>query len=202
MAAEPILITAPAVEPITLAEARLHLRLASDYTSEDDTITALIKAARRMAEQQLGRKLITQSWDMVLDAFPSGDEAIQLHPLLVKAQSITQIIYLDTAGATQTFAGASYTLDPHMLPGYVFLNEGYSWPGDVADSANAVKVRVVCGYGDAASDVPPEVVAWIKVQLATLWRNREAFQAGVSVSELPGRYVDRLLDGERVYLGV
>lgn len=200
MAADPILIDDPAVEPITLAEARLHLRLASDYTSEDATIEALIKAARKMAEHELGRKLITQKWDMVLDAFPAGDESIRLHSLLVKAQSIEQIVYLDTAGAPQTLSAAAYTLDPHSLPGYVFLNDGFGWPSDVADSANAVKVRVVCGYGDTAADVPQQVVAWIKVQLATLWRNREAFVAGVSVSELPNRFVDRLLDSERLYL--
>lgn len=197
--AEPILITAPAVEPISLAEARLHLRIDDDNTTDDALIELLITAAREQAEHELGRRLITQTWDMVLDAFPGNSEAIELHWDLVKPASIAQITYLDTSGVVQTMDPGDYELDPHSLPGYVFPAAGVNWPGDVADSANAVKVRVVCGFGAAGSDVPATIREWIKLQLGALYRNREAFQVGVPVAELPGRFTERLLDGHRVY---
>ena len=198
--AEPILITAPTVEPISLSEARLHLKIDDDNTSDDTLIQMLIKAAREQAEHETRRRLITQTWDMVLDAFPADGESIQLHSSLSGAQSITSVTYLDTSGVVQTFSSASYTLDAQTLPGYVFPDEDVAWPSDVADSANAVKVRVVVGYGDAGSDVPAPIRQWILMQLGALYRNREAFMAGVAVADLPGRFVDRLLDPFRVYL--
>lgn len=198
---EPILVSPPAVEPLTLADVRLHLRIDPDNTSEDALLSQLIRAARRQAEQELGRRLVTQTWDMLLDAFPAGDEAIKLHPGLCKAQSIALIQYLDPLGATQTMPSAQYALDANELPGYVFTTGTNTWPTSVADSANCVRVRVVCGYGNAA-DVPDNVVAWIKLQIGALWANREAFATGVSVSELPARFTAALLDSERVYLSV
>jgi uncharacterized phiE125 gp8 family phage protein len=190
-----ILITDAASEPITLADARLHLRLASDYTTEDAIISALVKAARRMAEQELGRALITQTWEVVLDAFPADE--IELPKPSV--QAITSVKYIDTSSVEQTLSSATYSLDTSTLPGWLKPAYGTDWPSDVLDSTNVVRVRFTAGYGSSASDVPPEIVAWMKVQLATLWRNREAFMAGVSVTELPGRYIDSLLDRERWY---
>lgn len=197
---EPILVTAPAVEPVSLAEARLHLRIDPDNTAEDALIGTLIRAARRQAEHELGRKLITQTWDMLLDAFPPAGMALRLHPSLVRAQSIALIQYLDPAGATQTMPSGHYALDAQQLPGYVFTTAGNDWPTNAADSANAVRVRVVCGYGPASTDVPENVVAWIKLQMGALWANREAFASGVTVAELPGRFTAALLDAERVHL--
>lgn len=194
---EPVLIEAPAEEPITLAEARLHLKIDDGITADDALISALIVAAREKAEHETGRRLVTQTWDMFLDAFPALDGSIKLHTALVKASSVTQLAYLDTAGAQQTVDPADYVLDTHSLPGYLFPAQGLSWPADVADSANAVRVRVVCGYGAAAS-VPAGIKAWIKLHVGALYRNREGFAEGRSVAELPGRFTDSLLDPYRV----
>jgi len=197
--AETILITAPSVEPLTLAQARLHLRIDDDNTADDTLLQALITAAREQAEHETGRRLVTQVRDMVLDAFPPDGEAIKLHPDQVPAQAVVYIQYLDTAGQVQTVSSADYVLDAQNLPGYVFPADGVAWPADVAESANAVKVRVRCGYGDAATDVPQAVRQWMLLQVGALYRNREAFQAGVSVAELPNRFTDRLLDPYRVH---
>ena len=64
------LITAPAAEPVLLADAKLHLRV--DHIADDDLITSLITAAREAAEHLTGRALITQTWERVLGAFPSS----------------------------------------------------------------------------------------------------------------------------------
>ena len=63
------LITPPAVEPVTLADAKAHLKV--DTTDDDALITALITAARARAEWHTGRALITQSWTLWLDAWPA-----------------------------------------------------------------------------------------------------------------------------------
>ena len=191
--AETVLISAPAEEPITLAEARLHVR--ADDTTDDTLISALIVAARERAEHETGRRLITQTREMVLDAFPSSSEAIQLHAECVTAQSIASIEYLNDAGSWITFGSTNYALDARSLPGYVFLASGSSWPTP-ADSANAVRIRVVCGYGNAAS-VPQTIKQWMLLQIGANYENRESLG---DAKELPGRFVDGLLDPHRVYV--
>ena len=62
------LITAPATEPVTLDEARSHLRV--DFLDDDALIVALITAARLHAEMLTGRSFITTRWKAVLDSFP------------------------------------------------------------------------------------------------------------------------------------
>ncbi len=187
------LITAPSLEPMTLAEAKLHLRV--DGTDEDDLITALIVAARRRAEHLLTRALITQTWELTLDEFPAADIQLPKPGVL----SIVSVKYLDSAGVEQTVDSADYALDAATIPGWVLLASDATWP-TTYDGANAVRVRFTCGYGPAASDVPADVVAWCKLQVGALYRNREGFAAGQSVAELPGRFFDSLLDAERVYL--
>lgn len=193
--AETVLISAPAEEPISLAEAKLHLRV--DGTDEDTRISTLIVAARERCEHETGRRMITQTREMVLDAFPSSSEAIKLHSDCVMAQSIASVEYLNAAGSWVAFGSSNYALDARSLPGYVFLAVGSAWPTPV-DSANAVRLRIVCGYG-AASAVPQSLKQWMLLHIGANYRNREAFGAKAA-DELPGRFVDGLLDAHRVYL--
>lgn len=187
------LIAPPLLEPVTLAEAKLHLRV--DGTDEDALITSLIVAARRQAEHELGRVLITQTWELALDEFPAADIA----PPMPSVLSIESVKYLDAAGAEQTVPSTDYDLDAATTPGWVMLAADASWP-TTSGGANCVKVRFTAGYGPAAADVPANVVAWIKLQIGALYRHREAFAAGVTVAELPNRFTASLLDSERVYL--
>ena len=56
----------PALEPVTLAEAKAHMRLGHD--SEDALIAGLIRAARDEVERTTGTALIDQDWRLALDA--------------------------------------------------------------------------------------------------------------------------------------
>ncbi len=185
------LITGPSVEPVSLADAKVQCHV--EHDAEDTLIGALIVAARRMAEHQTQRALITQTWELTLDAFPDAEIRLDKPKVL----SIVSVKYLDAAGVLQTLDPAAYALDATTKPGFVMPVS--SWPSTYA-GANAVRVRFTAGYGPAASDVPADVVAWIQMQIATLYRNREAFAVGYSVADLPNRFVDGLLDAERVYL--
>src|SRR5436190_14395629 len=81
------LIAAPSFEPISLAEAKLHLK--SETTDDDALIGTIIAAARELAEQRTGRALIDQRWERVLDVFP---DAIQLaRPPLVSVESLKYV---------------------------------------------------------------------------------------------------------------
>jgi uncharacterized phiE125 gp8 family phage protein len=187
------IITAPVAEPITLEEAKLHLRV--DVDDDDDLIEALITAARETAEHLTGRSLITQTWERLLDAFPEAEIELGRAPV----QSITSITYVDEAGDEQTMAAEDYSLDASTIPGWVLPSASLaSWP-NALDTANAVRVRFVCGYGADGSAVPAGIRAWMKLQIGTLYKMRESVVAGVSVTDLSSTYAERLLDPYRLW---
>lgn len=180
------LITAPATEPATVAEVKLDARI--DGTALDATITTLISAARKRAEDITGRALITQTWELVLDQFPGNEIQIGKLPIA----SITSVKYYDTAGILQTMDAADYSLDADTLPGWILPAYGEAWP-DTISAANAVIIRFVAGYG-AASDVPAEIRMWIRAQVSAAIQ-AQSNQTDVSPSL---EFINCLLDGYKL----
>lgn len=179
--------TAPAAQPISRAEAKLHLR--ATETSEDSLIDALIAAATKHAEHITGRAFVTQTWVKTLDKFPPN--AIELKAALA---SVVEIKFIDTNGVEQTLNPDHYQVDPYMLPGWVFPAYGYDWP-ETRDQPNAVKVKFVCGFG-GASEVPDDVKAALKLLIGHLYENREA-STDRALTEVPFA-VDALLGPYRI----
>lgn len=208
------LITPPAVEPITLTEAKAHLRVT---TSDEDTlISALIVAARQAAEGETKRALCTQTLELQLDQFP-GPSLIgvpygkaythPLHAILIDrlpVQSIASIKYTAMDGTTATMTASDYTYDAigdpieQSRPIRITPVFGKIWPIPLPQ-IGAVKVRFVAGYGVAAA-VPDGIKAWMKLRLAALYENRAAidYLSRGSKVELPQAFVDALLDPYRV----
>ncbi len=181
-------ITDAATEPVTLSEAKAHLRVTA--SDEDALITALITAARTTCENEIRRSLITQTWELTLDQFP---DAIELpYPPII---GITSVEYIDaTSGTETTLSSASYTLDAKSEPGWLVPAYGYNWPS-TRDEINAVTVTYTAGYGNAAA-VPEAIKGWIKLMVGHLCENREAVVVGASVAKLP--FAAGLLDPYRV----
>jgi len=163
------LVTAPAEEPVTLAQARAHLQ--EPPTSQDAQILAMAFAAREHAETFTGRALVTQTWELLLDRFPSGREIELPFPPL---QSVTSVKYIDPDGAEQTFASSNYHVDAAATPGRLRLKSTASWPA-IAEQPNAVTVRFVAGYGGMAA-VPFTIKAAILLVVGHLFAHREENQ--------------------------
>ncbi|GGA54196.1 head-tail connector protein [Pelagibacterium lentulum] len=64
------LVAGPVDEPISLAQAKAHLRIEDD--AEDGLIESLIAAARTHLEAITGSALLRQTWRVVLDAWPDS----------------------------------------------------------------------------------------------------------------------------------
>lgn len=182
------IITKPASEPIDLATAKAHLRV--DVTDDDTLITGLIAAARQGAEHLTGRALMQQTWELALDEF---EDSISL----VKAPyvSISSFKYTDTNGVEQTLTSSDYIVNDYKEPARISPAYGTSWPS-TRDQENAVRIRFVAGYADAAS-VPQEIKQWMLLRIGVMYENREAVNVGNIVTEIP--YVDRLLDAYRIW---
>ena len=144
------LITAPASEPITLAEVRHNLSLDTADTSKDSMIENIfIPAARKRIENYLGRVIITQTWKLTLDYFPDDIELMK-NPV----DSITSIKYYDSDNALQTLSPASYYLDNSgdMSRDWIVPAADTDWP-DTYDRINAVEVTYVSGEATASEEI-------------------------------------------------
>jgi len=165
------LIHAPTTEPLTVDEARLQV--SESDIAHDPALIAWIATAREHLDGPgglLGRALITQTWELLLDRFPCARElALPLPPL----QTVASIKYLDAAGVEQTLPTSVYGVDPAAQPGVVYLKRGENWPVTL-DERNAVVIRFTAGYGDEAGDVPQRLRAAMKLHIGDLFANREA----------------------------
>ena len=184
-----VIESAPAVEPVSLAEAKSHLRV--DISDDDTYITALIVAARMRAEAEQNRALITQTWDLYRDYFPSNAYCPILIPL-PPTQSISYIKYYDTGGTLQTWDDANYQTDTGSVLARILPEPSGSWPTTETDRMNAVNVQFIAGYGDASTDVPQETIAAILLIVGTLYENREDVVVGTIVSRFPNYIYDML----------
>jgi uncharacterized phiE125 gp8 family phage protein len=173
------LVTAPAVEPVALATAKLHLRVT--HTAEDDLITALITAARLRCESHIGRSYVTTTWDYVLDDFPRFTERnipVRTAPDRItlpraKVLSVTSVKYYDMSGTLTTLVeGTDYDVQLGE-PGCVYPHPYNIWPTP-RSQPGAVTVRFTAGYGPLATDVPKTDVAAILLLVEHLYRNRGA----------------------------
>ena len=174
-------VTAPTVEPVSLAEAKLQCRLDDDLVADDALLSSLIVAAREHCENETNRAFINTTFDMKMDGFPCGSEIILPR---APASSVTSITYLDGDGTSQTWTASEYAVDINTEPGRVTLAYGYSWPSTRAIE-NAVTVRYVAGYGAAASSVPDSIKCAMKLIIEHLYRNRSLSVIGTISGTLP-----------------
>jgi uncharacterized phiE125 gp8 family phage protein len=164
------LVTPPAVEPVTLAEAKLQMRLG--LTDDDALITELIVAAREYVETFTHRALIAQTWDDKREGFPGyGGQAIWLpKPPLLLTPTAPVITYVDPNGVTQTWSSSLYTVDaptgPKARAACVVPNYGEYFPLTRA-VVNAVTIRFTAGYGALATTVPSSLKAATKLLVET-----------------------------------
>lgn len=179
------LITPHAALPVSLAEAKLNLRI--DGNEQDTMIEAWLHGITAHAEHVTGRSFINQTWRVTLDAFPDAIE------LPVPVSSVT-VKFLDEAGIEQTLDPADYLVDSASEPGYAVPNVGKAWP-TTYDRINAVNVDVVAGYGATEASVPNGIKLYILAKLV------EQYDPAIKAEKdtVQSSFIDRLLDPYKVY---
>lgn len=161
----PMLIGAPAIEPVSLAEAKSWLR--EDGGDEDQLIQALIVSARMTLEAHTRRFFVTQSWRLVLDAWPSSmAETSTLHVPFAPFQSIAAIRVYDANDAPQIVSATSYRAPAADNGARIVFGSPPPLPGRMADG---VEIDLVAGYGALAGDTPEPLRRAI-LMLVAHWR--------------------------------
>lgn len=138
-----LLITTPPVsEPVTLAEVKSRLRLAS--TADDAMLTSHITAAREFAEKISNRSLAAKSYAYILDRFPAPGQPIRVPmPPLV---SVTAVKWLDSDLTQQTWDASEYFVANMQSPALIVPKPGFVYPS-AAKVPGAVEVDFVAGAG-------------------------------------------------------
>ena len=181
----------PAVEPVSVAEAKVHLRV--DHTDDDALIAALISAAREWVESATRRSLITQTWRYRLSELPSCDYIELPRPPLL---AVSSFVYVDSAGSNTTWSTSNYSVLTDAEPGRVAVAYGVTWPS-IREQEAAVTVTYTAGYGATPSLVPAPLRQAIMLLVGHLYANREATSA-VKVETVPFS-VEPLISPSRVH---
>ena len=190
--------TPPAVEPVTLAEAKAHLRV--DTTTDDAYIGSLITAAREWCEQYLDRTLVHTQWVMRFDRFPpDGTHDIELpRPPMASAGTATAVALAFTFenGTTSTYSTASYRVDRDGTPGTVKTLYGQTWPPHLQDD-NAISVTWWGGYGASGTSVPAAIRHAMLMLVGHWYESRLAAVASGAVPQDVPFGVRSLLDSSK-----
>lgn len=168
------LITAPTVSPISLQQAKDHLRIS--HSDDDDKVQLCIDAATAYVDGEdgfLGRCLVTQTWRLTLDEFPTDEIKIPLPPL----QSIVSVGYDDPDGNGQTFSALDFYADVASEPGWIVPND--DWP-ETLDAINAVRIEFVAGYPpttdspiDYRANIPASIRQGMLLMIGSMFESRE-----------------------------
>jgi len=171
-------LTPPTAEPLSLAEARAHMRV--DHFDEDGVIAGLILAARQHIEQETGLALCTQTLRGTLDAFPAGKPmALPAHPV----QSVTAVRYFNEAGSLIEWPAGEWETDLTGIVPRIAPRNGFAWPTP-GQKLGAVQVEFVAGYG-GPEVVPQPVMQALRILVAHYYEHRELVVTGTIVNELP-----------------
>lgn len=201
------IIQESAFKPVSLADARTHLRIEPfGYPSahpDDDYVEMLIGSATKWVEEYIERPLTVKTIDYYVSEF-APDIPLPTLPILA-VQSIT---YLADDNTTKTVASDVYKLKVYSSDAKVILAFGKSYPSDVINEENSIAIRVIAGYTDGQSPntdpLPLPIKSALLLIIANLYENRQQDVLGntrISFNTLPlGVY--SLLQPYRLGLGL
>lgn len=160
-----MLLVPPAAEPLTLAEAKLYLRV--DHDDDDALIGGLVGAARKLVETATRRALLAQTWRLTRDTWPAGGR-IKVLPAPLCAVAAARVY--DADGVPQAVDPSVFALDTAAAPGVIaFAPSAVPTPGlRVA----GIALDVAVGYGAAAAAVPAPLVQAVRLWLAHFYEHR------------------------------
>ena len=189
------IVTPPTREPLTLADARAHSRVAGSI-EDDAMLGGYLSVARRKCEEICRRAFMPQTWRYALKHWPgrsygelrqSGNLAdyyrwneieIPLPPLV----SIASFTYADTLGTTSNMTQGygnqvgNYLLDLDSEPGRIVLPFSGIWPTTVLLPGNPILITYLAGYSTFASSVDVSTAGVVT------WKSGDTFSEGLAGS--------------------
>lgn len=174
-----VMTSGPSLEPITLAEAKAHLRI--DGIADDALIQSLIVTSRLHVEAALGLALITQSWSWYIDRWPKSQRlALPLRPV----QAIAAVRLWRIDGTSVALSPAQFFLDGQAMPArLVWL--GTSPAAEPERRVNGIELAFTAGFGSSAADVPATIRHALLLLVAHWYEHREPLEIGSGINAVP-----------------
>jgi uncharacterized phiE125 gp8 family phage protein len=162
------IVTPPASEPVSLAEAKLFLRVGHD--GEDALIASLIVAAREAVEAAGGRALVTRRVIETLDQW-SFDRRWAQPLVLAPASAVHAVRVADASGAMNALDAEDYELDAASQPPRLFFPDGL--PPAPGSSIAGIEIEYDAGYGPDASDAPEALRQAVRMTVIAAYERRD-----------------------------
>lgn len=179
----------PAAEPLTVAEAKAHLRV--DGSADDVLIGSLILTSRLHVEAALGLALISQGWKLVLDTWPkAGDVLLPLWPII----EIGEVRVLAADGASAVVDPDAYIVDIASRPCRIIRCGMLPAPGRIR---GGIEIDLTTGFGDSAGDVPATIRQALLLLVAHWYERRDPLEIGAPETRIPDA-VSSLLEPYRI----
>lgn len=182
----------PAVEPVTLAQAKARLRV--DHSDEDDLISDLIAAARGRFERIAGVALITRRIRERLDDWRSPRRlsscgrafALGLAPV----SSVVSVTTYDRDGAAEIWDAADYRLDVAGIRPRLALVADAAWPAP-GRVVGGLAIEYDAGFGADPSAVPADMREALLAMIGGNYEKREAYEReeGAAIAALIAPFV-------------
>lgn len=167
-------VTGPETEPVTLTEAKTHLRV--EHDADDTLITSLVTAAREWCEGFLNRALITQTRRLAISSWP-------IYPLRLSGipiQSIESVTYVDSDGETGTVAADQYRL---TASGELIRTYNGEWPSVTLMGRECISITYKCGW--ASADYVPRQIKQAMLLLIGAWYETREGMTEANRQEVP-----------------
>lgn len=183
------LLTPPAAEPVEVDDCKLALRI--DGTEFDLLLPGLIASARQVAEQNIGRALIAQTWRAEIDDWPTDADEIPVY-----RPSACAVTYWN-GSAWVSLSGSAYVYAAINAGTRLAPAIGTDWPtlGDIAIGPR-VRVDLTSGVAAASADTVPECVRTYITALVGQMIQAPQLTASQAAQAHP--LLAALLDGQRL----
>lgn len=179
------LVTPTTYLPVSINDVKNFMRLAESTAEEDSLIGSYISAAHRFVESYTNRILLSESYQLRLDFYPT--KTINLP--VANVTSITSVQYIDTNGATQTVSSSNYDVDLNTIPAKIYTHR-FEVPAYDTTRKDCVIVNFVAGYS-GPSAIPAGLKIALMMIVGYLYENRASHTA---IKDSVSWYFNHLLD--------
>ena len=184
------LLAGPAIEPVTLSETKLFLRL--DDNAEDGFVSTLITAARLHVEGTTGRAMISQSWRVICDNWPANRAiSLPVAPLI----SVSTINVYDDGGTPTALNLAQFQPETKTSPARIIIPSTIVGLPNMR-AHNGIEIDYVAGFGPAISDVPADLRQALLSLVGYWFEHRDAVVIAGSGAIVPPGF-DQLVSAYR-----